>query len=194
LAGNDTISGGSGIDTAVYSGARSTYALTRSADGWTVLSGAEGQDSLLGMERLRFADRSVALDLDGNAGSVAQIIRAVFGSVFLTNRDFVGIGLQLFDGGMSYSDVVQLAVGTDLFAQLAGGRSNEAFVNLVYRNVVGVAPSPDELNHFAGLISSGVYTQASLAELACTIELNAASVDLVGLAATGIDFNPQGGP
>jgi subtilisin-like proprotein convertase family protein len=190
--GNDTIGGGAGIDTAVYGGARGTYTLASTAGSWTVSGGVDGLDSLAGVERLRFADRAVALDLDGNAGSVAQIIRAVFGPSFLTNRDFVGIGLQLFDGGTSYKDVVQLAVGIDLFAQLAGGRSNEAFVNHVYKNVIGVLPSAADLGYFAGLISSGVYTQASLAELACTIELNTASVDLVGLATTGIEFVPLG--
>ena len=94
-------------------------------------STAEGRDNLVAVERLSFADRSLALDLGGHAGSVAQIIRAIFGPSFLANRDFVGIGLQLFDGGTSYAEVVRLALGTDLFAQLAGGRSNEAFVNHV---------------------------------------------------------------
>ena len=62
----------------------------------------------------------------------------------------------------------------------------------VYRNVVGVLPTAGERSEYTGLIGSGAFTQASLAELACLIPLNAASVELVGLAATGIEFSPQG--
>jgi Ca2+-binding RTX toxin-like protein len=191
-ANDDLIDGGTGIDTAVFSGPRSAYTLATTPFGWSVRSTAEGRDNLVAMERLSFADRSLALDLGGHAGSVAQIIRALFGPSFLANRDFVGIGLQLFDGDTSYAEVVRLALGTDLFAQLAGGRSNEAFVNHVYRNVVGVLPSAGERSEYTGLIGSGAFTQASLAELACLVPLNTASVELVGLAATGIEFNPQG--
>ena len=191
-ANDDLIDGGAGIDTAAYSGPRSAYTLATTPFGWSVRSTAEGRDNLVAVERLSFADRSLALDLGGHAGSVAQIIRAIFGPSFLANRDFVGIGLQLFDGGTSYAEVVRLALGTDLFAQLAGGRSNEAFVNHVYRNVVGVLPTAGERSEYTGLIGSGAFTQASLAELACLIPLNAASVELVGLAATGIEFSPQG--
>jgi serralysin len=189
---DDLIDGGADIDTAAFSGPRSAYTLATTPYGWSVRSTAEGRDNLVAIERLSFADRSVALDLDGHAGAVAQIIRAIFGPSFLANRDFVGIGLQLFDGGTDYSEVVRLAVGTDLFAQLAGGRSNEAFVDHVYRNVVGVLPTAGERSEYAGLIGSGAFTQASLAELACLVSVNAASVELVGLAATGIEFNPQG--
>ena len=188
---DDLIDGGADIDTAAFSGPRSAYTLATTPYGWSVRSTAEGRDNLVAIERLSFADRSVALDLDGHAGAVAQIIRAIFGPSFLANRDFVGIGLQLFDGGTDYSEVVRLAVGTDLFAQLAGGRSNEAFVDHVYRNVVGVLPTAGERSEYTGLIGSGAFTQASLAELACLVSVNTASVELVGLAAIGIEFNPQ---
>ena len=194
LGENDVIDGGAGIDTAVYLSNRTLYVLSKADFGWTVVdnSNNEGRDSLAGIERLQFANANVAVDLDGNAGSVAQIIRALFGKSFLANKDFVGIGLKLFDGGMAYADVVNLAIGTDLFAQLAGGRSNTAFVDFVYRNVVGGAPSADELAQYAGALNAGVYTQGSLGLLAAQFVLNAQSAELVGLAATGIEFNPQG--
>ena len=191
--GNDVIDGGSGIDTAIYLSNRTLYNLIKADFGWTVVdnSNTEGRDSLANVERLQFANANLALDLDGNAGSVAQIIRALFGKSFLTNKDFVGIGLKLFDGGMSYAEVVNLAIGTDLFAQLAGGRSNTAFVDFVYRNVVGVAPSAGELAEYAGALNAGVFSQGSLGLLAAQFVLNAQSVELVGLAATGIEFTPQ---
>lgn len=192
--GNDVINGGAGVDTAVYGGARGQYQVAKAAFGWTVRDGTgkEGQDSLADIERLAFAGSSVALDLDGHAGSTAQIIRALFGAVHLANPVFVGIGLSLFDAGLSYADVVGLAVATDEFAALAGGRSNAAFVTAVYKNLAGVAPAPAELAAYVGLLDAGVYTQATLALAACQLPLNTQSIELVGFAETGIAYSPAG--
>jgi hypothetical protein len=96
------------------------------------------------------------------------------------------------DNGMSYADLVALAVGTGAFEYLAGGRSNTAFVNFVYKNVVGVAPSDWELNYYVAFLESGAHTQASLALLACQVDVNTQSADIIGLAATGIEFTPFG--
>mgnify|MGYP002149778589 CR=1 FL=1 len=85
-----------------------------------------------------------------------------------------------------------LAVRTDLFAQLAGSRSNADFVRLLYTNVIGTAPGAAELGYFVGLLNDGTYTQASLAFLACETLENAQHIDLVGLASTGIDYVPVG--
>lgn len=193
-AGNDLIDGGDGIDTAVYGGARANYTLRKEATHWRVTdnTGADGSDWLVGVERLAFANTHVALDLDGAAGDVAQIIRALFGRTWLSNKDFVGIGLQLADAGVAYEELVTLAVGTDVFAQLAGGRTHAAFVNHVYRNVVGVAPGATDLAALTGVLDAGLYSQASLALLAAQLDLNTTSADLVGLVGTGIEFTPMG--
>lgn len=194
-AGNDLIDGGTDLDTALFAGPRSSHALARTASGWTVVdtAGTDGTDTLTGVERLAFGNHvNVALDLDGNAGITAKILGAVFGKSYLQTKEFVGIGLDLLDGGMIYQDVVALALRTDLFALLAGSRSNTDFVRLVYTNVIGVAPGPAELGYFVGLLNSGTYTQASLAYLACETLENAQHIDLVGLASTGIDYVPVG--
>lgn len=187
-AGNDTLQGDAGIDTAAYSGLRSQYTLTQKAT--RISGGNEGSDTLSQVERLRFSDTSVAIDLAGNAGSTAQILRAIFGSSALQNKAFVGIGLSLFDSGVAYADIVSLAIGTSQFEQLAGSHSNTAFVNAVYRNVVGVAPTVAERDNFVALLDNGTYTQTSLGVLAAQIALNAQSVEITGLAETGIAFTP----
>lgn len=84
-----------------------------------------------------------------------------------------GGGLSLFDGGMAYADVVALAIGTAQFQQLAGSRSNAAFVTTVYRNVVGVAPTTTERDSFVAQLDNGTHTQTSLGVLAAQIALNA---------------------
>ncbi|WP_374437198.1 M10 family metallopeptidase C-terminal domain-containing protein [Inhella sp.] len=186
------IDGGAGIDTAVYLAARSTYALARDAAGWTVSGGAGDTDTLRAIERVRFADKALAFDtaVDGNAGQVAQILRALFGASAIANPTFAGIGLSLRDAGMGYADIVALAIGTPIFEQLAGSRSNTDFVRLVYKNVIGSDASPEALAQFVGLLDNGTYTQAALGLLACQIEFNTQSVELVGLANTGLEFVP----
>lgn len=192
VGGDDILDGGEGLDTARFDATRANATLQKTATGWTVASAPDGTDTLANIERLKFADTNIALDIDGNAGSVAKILGAVFGKQFLANKDYVGIGLSLLDGGMSYADVVALAVRTDVFAQLAGSRSNTDFVNFVYKNVVGSLPGAAELNYFVNLLNTGTQTQASLALLACETDLNKLNIDLVGLANTGIEFAPGG--
>ncbi|HSW08089.1 MAG TPA: hypothetical protein VLK61_26225, partial [Aquabacterium sp.] len=192
-AGNDVIDGGSGLDTAVFAGRREDFAISRASTHWGTADtnlgdGNEGSDRLVAVERLAFTDGQLALDLDGAAGHTVQIIRALFGPQYLDNEAFVGIGIALFDGGASYASVVELAVSA--VPAFAGGASNEAFIRHVYRNVIGVAPGADELAYFNSLFDAGIFTQASLGLLACQIDINVNSVELIGLATTGIEFMP----
>lgn len=190
--GDDTLEGGPGFDSAQFTGTLRGHSITLGKDAVVVQdqAGPEGIDRLTGIERLHFEGSSLALDTgrDGHAGQAAQIIRALFGSTFLSVKEFVGAGIGLLDLGTSYAEVVALAISTAEFAQLAGSRSNADFVRLVYQNVIGHAPGADEVNYFTALLDSGAHTQASMGLLACQIEFNVGSVELVGLANTGIEY------
>lgn len=192
--GDDTIDGAAGVDSAVYAATRAAATLTRGAAGWTVASPLDGTDTLTGIERLRFADSALAIDtaIGGNAASTAQILRALFGSSYIGNGTFVGIGLSLFDQGVSYADIVGLAIGTPVFESLAGSRSNTDFVRLVYKNVIGVDAGPAELAQFVGLLDNGTYTQPQLGLLAAQIPLNTESAELVALVGAGLEYVPVG--
>ncbi len=191
--GNDRIDGGAGIDIAVYAGNRGNYTLADSGDpvlGYTVAAktGSEGTDNLFDVERLKFADASVAIDLAGNAGNAAKIIGALFGKQYLHTKEYVGTGLRMFDSGQTMEQVAKFAMGTDLFEQLFGSGSNTDFVKLVYKNIAGSDPGAADLDNFVHLLDSGAYTQASLAVLAAEDGLNKINIDLVGLAQTGIEY------
>ncbi|HSW09202.1 S8 family serine peptidase [Aquabacterium sp.] len=195
--GDDRLDGGAGVDLARYTGLRASFDVQRGATEWTITdrSGAEGLDTLLGIERLAFGDAAIAYDTGAadHGGQVAQILRALFGSSFLANPLYVGIGLDLLDQGISYGELVALAIGTGVFEQLAGSRSNTDFVKLVYRNVVGSPADAASLAEYTGLLDSGVFTQAALGQLACQAMLNVQSVELAGLAQTGIEYLPAQG-
>jgi Ca2+-binding RTX toxin-like protein len=58
-AGNDMIDGGTGFDTAVFSGALSTYTVTHLSDGGVQVSGPDGVDTVHNVEKLQFDDTSL---------------------------------------------------------------------------------------------------------------------------------------
>lgn len=186
--GADTIDGGPDIDVAMYASSKRNYYIgSMPALGtWLVADvvGDEGADTLTGIERLSFTDTNVALDFNGSARSVAQIIRAVIGPAALDLPLYVGYGLQAADDGATYSELVALAVSA---SPLAGANSRE-FVGAVYRNVFGAQIDAATLDLFAGLVDTGSYTKATLADLASRQDANVNSVEIVGLAATGIDY------
>jgi len=187
-AGNDTLDGGAGIDIAAYTGNRAGFTLAKSGTNFIVTdsTGAEGVDTVTNIERLVFSDTRVAVDItNGNAGTTAKILGAVFGASSLTVKEYVGIGLSLLDGGMSYPDLMLLALN----ARLGAGFSNASEVNLLYQNLVGVLPSTADLNYFIGTITSGQFTQVSLAVMAADLNLNATNIHLTDLAQTGIVFS-----
>ncbi len=182
-AGDDILEGDAGLDTAVFGGSRSAYTIGAVEGGWviTALAGNEGRDLLYGVERVDFADRHVALDIDGNAGTTAKILGAVFGKSAVANEAYVGIGLDLLDAGMSYPALMQLA----LEARLGPNPSNVSVVNLLYGNVVGVQPGADR-DYFVGLITSAPRHPGRPRHLAAETDLNAANIGLTGLAEHGI--------
>jgi serralysin len=182
-AGNNTLNGGAGVDVAIYAAGRAAYSIQRAAGSVTV-SGAAGTDSLSGIERVWFSDGRLALDLDGNAGQVAKILGAVFGPASVHDQVYVGIGLNLLDGGMSYKDLIQLAINF----RLGADASNAQLVDLLHTNVAGWPPSAAERADYVAQLDNGTYSHESLTELVADSALNQAHIDLVGLAATGLEY------
>src|SRR3546814_12380548 len=75
-AGDDTIVGGGGNDTAVFSGNSGDYTVTNLGAGIYEVSGADGTDTVSGIEALQFDDAVVGL------GGTVDLIRG--GSVVAT--------------------------------------------------------------------------------------------------------------
>ena len=98
-------------------------------------------------------------------------------------KTYVGIGLGMFDSGMSMlqacAEVTQLM-----------GLGNQAFVTTVYTNVVGFAPSDVERDAFAGQLqgSGGTLSRGQLLEMAAGIGLNETNIGLVALQQNGVAF------
>lgn len=193
--GADVVYGGLGVDTLLVASAREIATLLRRDDGsWSVGKTAADTDHMTNIERVQFTDRSTALDLNGSAGQVARVIGAMFGTAKLHDAALVGRYLARADNGVGGDQLVHEVLADPLFAALAGSRSNENVVKHVYTNLVGKAPSADEVAFFSSLITDGHYTQDSLLWWAASLDLTAQRIDLNGLANQGLDFLPFTGP
>ena len=102
------------------------------------------------------------------------------------NKEYVGIRLSLVDSGVSYSELMNLA----LTVKLGAGFTNAQEIQLLYQNLFGRAAPKDKFSAIEYFISSGQYTQATLGVLAAETTNNNAKFNLVGLAQTGIEYIP----
>ncbi len=189
FAGDDFLIGNENTDTAIYRGQATDYEVNQDANGnWTIThknGGSDGTDTLDEIERIQYADISLALDLAGNAGITAKILGAVFGQDSIADETLAGIGLSLLDDGMNAESLMQLAINS----ALGDNASNHtAVVDLLYENVVGFAPTTADEAHFVGLLDSGIHTVASIGIMAADTMLNEENINLVGLSQTGLEY------
>lgn len=186
--GNDVVTdGGAGIDLVQFVGQRASYTgggIGNGAVQVRTLGNSVDNKTLTSVERLAFSDSKLALDLGGNAGIAAKILGAVFDEPIL-HRDPAAVGLALskVDSGMSYTDLVTLA----LDVRLQGARSHEQLVDLLYANIAGVAPTAEQAAPYVKQLYDGT-PQASLGVMAAEMAENAAQIDLVGLSGTGLTY------
>ena len=188
--GGVLIDGGTGLDTVTFAGARSGYTISHPAAGFVVTQTAGGATTTLGsVERLSFGDGTkVAIDMNGNGEVAAELVGALLGTSFLSNKAIVGTALSYLDSGVSAETLAGAAVETSGFYALAGGSSNADFVRFVYHNVVGYDPSPADLNTIVGFITSGAQTKASLAVIASELDLNEVHLVGAGVFSGGIEY------
>lgn len=181
--GNDNVDAGLGLDTVVYGDNFAIFSATSTEGVFSITSLTDGSvDTLTNVERLTFSDNNLALDLDGNAGLVARILGAVFSPSSVQNKEYAGIGLSYLDGGMSYEDLMSLALTA------AGATTHESVVNLLYTNLVGVAPTEAVAAEYVALLDNGAYTMGGIGVFAADLDLNAQNIDLTGLSQSGLEF------
>lgn len=193
-AGNDLLDGGAGIDTVEASSFRSQYTLSNISGGFQLqdnVSGRDGTDTLVNIERLQFADRNLALDLapSDNAGQALLFI-GVLAHDLIASPEIVGMILGYFDGGMNMQQLNQLAVDVGLVSSLAGGGSNADVARLAYQNVIGAAATTDAVDFLVSFMDgrNASFSQSEFLTAVANLDVNQTHVDLVGLAQTGVEY------
>lgn len=197
--GNETFTGGPATDTVQYGGSLVNYQISKSASGFIVrdAAGNGGSDTVIHIERLKFSDRGIALDVGASqpAGQTQLLLGAVLGQNLLAAKQpLIGTVIGLFDTGQYTMQVLSGAImRLPIWGLLANGgnetASNTQIANYLLTTVNGVAP--DSATLAAGVNSLNNETGAAqgnfLRNLAESVA-NQAQVGLAGLATTGLVY------
>jgi Ca2+-binding RTX toxin-like protein len=175
-AGDDALHGGAGVDTALFSGARASYSITANAIGFTVrdLAGKDGQDTLVGMEQIRFSDATLSLQ---HSRTVQALYVGYFGRAadaggwtnFQAALAGLGAATSLSELAAAYSTDSGIRGVVDAFgtskesSDLYGAGDNRSFVTAIYHNVFNRDPDQGGLAFWAGALDQHVLGRARAA-------------------------------
>jgi hypothetical protein len=182
--GANVFHGAGGFDIASLPGARAGYTLARDGAGFT-LSGKAIDVNLAGVERVLFADRGLAFDLDGVAGQAYRIYQAAFGRA--PDAGGLGFWIAAMDRGTALQDVAGQFVSSNEFLERYGQLDTSAFVATVYRNVLHRDPDASGLGFWQDYLDGGGNRAMLLAGFS---ESNENRAQVIGAIEGGIDYLP----
>jgi hypothetical protein len=189
--GNDLIDGGNGIDLAIYSNAASNYTTRISSSNSTVsdkTANRDGTDTLTNVERLKFSDTHIALDVGPtqNAGSVYMLYKAAFNRA--PDASGMGYWLAQKDGGSNIvTNIAQGFVNAPEFvAKYGTNPTNASYVDKLYQNVLGRAGESGGVAYWNQQLDAGNISKAAVLVQFATLAEGAANV--ATLIANGIPY------
>lgn len=148
-----------GSTTVTFAGNLSQYTIAASGSSFTVTDNVAGTTQTVSAQsRLRFADTTVALDLNGLPGQAYRMYQAAF------NRkpDSGGLGFQInaLDAGFTLQQIAQNFIDSPEFKATYGALDTSAFVTQLYMNVLQRAPDDSGLafyvSHVDGTNPDGI--------------------------------------
>lgn len=184
---NDWINGGTDLDTAYYSGSSSQYDIAGGSDYAAIadkVSGRDGSDVLIGVERLHFSNTNIALDKGAgeNAGEAYRMYKAALDR----EPDVIGLGawISVLDNGASLEHVAGGFIDSIEFEEKYGeDPSNERFVTLLYNNVLNRDPDPEGFAGWTGVLNRGESKESVLIGFSESIEnINNTTAQLIGIS------------
>lgn len=187
LAGNDTIDGGEGIDILLLTGNRADFSFIKNTTGYTIKDnkGTEGTDFLTNVERLEFTDKTIALDIEANAGQTYRVYKAAFNRT--PDNDGLKYWIQMMDGGKKLSEVASGFIASNEFKSLYGANpTSDQFVGKLYNNVLGRAPDAGGFNYWVGLLDNKQIDMTSMLVNFSESTENKAAV--IGVIQNGIEL------
>ena len=135
--------------------------------------------------------------MDFQQGQNGHLTAMMIGTAFGASKvsAYFAAGVSLYDAGQTNLQVATLIEQLGLIESQIGSTSNTAWLDFVYKNVVGVAPDSASEASYVNALNNGTYTKASLLALAAGVADNgagslAAQINLVGLQAHGLSYYP----
>ena len=197
--GNDTIDGGAGTDTITYSISRSNFALAKASSGFALTDnrGVNGTDTLLNIERIKFSDGGIALDVGAtqSAGETALLLGAVLPGKLVfdaSKQALLGAAIDLFDQGYSLQTLSGAVMRLPIWDILTGKATPTStdIATYLLTNVNGVAPDGTTLASAVTALNTETdfATQGNFLWHLAESAANQTHVGLVGLASIGLAF------
>ena len=135
----------------------SAYSVDQGDSGWQLTSAATGADTLTGFKRIGFSDGTLAIDID--AGEVAGQAYRLYQAAFARTPDMPGVAYHINDmesNGLSITQIAGNFIASPEFKSTYGeGISEEAYINLLYENVLGRTPAEFEVNYYKDRFEQG---------------------------------------
>jgi hypothetical protein len=172
----------------VYTSNSTAVVISKSGGNTVVTNTATGEvDTLINVERLKFADTAIALDTSGVGGQAYRVYKAAF------NRtpDLGGLGFWIsgMDGGVSLNTVGQGFVNSAEFKAVYGtSPTNAQIVTRFYDNVLGRAADSGGYNYWLGVLNSGGGSVAGV--LAAFSESSENQAGVIGVIGNGFAYTP----
>ena len=184
------IDGGLGLDISTYSGKTQAYTIKQNNDFSYSVTGNQISDTLMNIERLKFSDGFVAIDLGqtARAGQALLLIGAVLGrDIMMTKRPLMGTVIDLFDQGYTMQQLAGALMRLPIWGgTLTASNSSTDIANYLLTRVNGRAPSSTELASAAASLDGD--PQGTFLAMLAQTAANVAQVDLVGLSKMGFDY------
>ena len=150
--GDDYLDGSQGIDIAVFSGNAAEYTI-ETGENSTFLTGPDGYDQVVNIERFSFDDGYRAIDHSGSGGQAYRLYQAAFDRT----PDAAGVGFWMskIDNGMSLEEAGSRFIDSDEFRSLYGSDATDyEFLEALYANVLDRAPDGDGFDWWLGQLDT----------------------------------------
>ncbi|OMH39424.1 DUF4214 domain-containing protein [Motiliproteus sp. MSK22-1] len=168
--------------TAQYRGDLLDYQIIGNSDGFTIRPNSDplAIETVVGVDRLNFADTNLALDIDGIAGKVYRLYKAAFNRS--PDKEGLGYWIEAMDDGDTLHDVSLSFINSDEFQLLNGENpSNEVFLTALYNNALGRAPDDEGYQWWLDVLDSGAdVREGVLIGFSESTENKANVIDLIG--------------
>lgn len=151
--------GGAGTDTAIFSGKFSDYKIEVNKNGHWITTdqtvGRDGTDVWINVERFKFDDLTVAIDINNGAGQVYRMYKAALNRA--PDQEGLGYWINQFDNGASLKNIAGGFVdSTEFRNKFYGDGTNTTFVGALYNNILGRAPEQEGYDYWLNLLDQGV--------------------------------------
>lgn len=181
LGGSDIIDGGGGLDTVGFAQSASSYVIDKIGETITVRDSGGAVDTLVNVERVQFADQTLALDTDGAAGAAYRLYQAAFDRT----PDQQGLGYWIDELDAGRGDLAWMAnnfIISQEFKDTYGtpsSVSNEAFLQLIYNNVLDRTPDGAGFDYWIDELNGGFARERVLASFSESAENQANVADAI---------------